>query len=206
MTRSQLLLGIGLAAALLCAAGTSHSQDKDKPKKPDDKPTFDLEAYAKFAAPGPQHKLLEPLVGSWTYKIKIYMDPSKPPIESSGRCQRKWILGGRFVQEDIVGDSKEQPFTGMGFTGYDNQQKKYTAAWLDSMGTSIVTSTGTVDAGGKIFTFTGEHFDPVMNKKLKNRDVLTIESGDRHNAVMYRVMPDGKEFKAMELTLTRAKK
>src|SRR5262249_106169 len=147
---------VALALALLAVAPAS-SQDKDK-KKPDGAPP-DLEAYLKFAEPGPQHKLLEPLVGNWNYRVKLWMDPSKPPMESTGTCERKWIMGNRYLEENIKGDEKERPFAGLGFTGYDNGLKKYVSAWMDNMGTGIMTSTGSVDATGKVFTYHSENFD-----------------------------------------------
>jgi hypothetical protein len=189
-----------LALALLAVVPAS-SQDKKAEGQP-----LDLEAYLKLAEPGPQHKLLEPLVGTWTYKAKLWMDPSKPPTESTGTCERKWILGNRYLEEHIKGDEKDRPFAGRGLIGYDNGQKKYVTAWVDNMGSGIMTSTGTADSTGKVFTYHSESFDPVMKKMVKGRDVLTIESADRHRMEAYRVLPDGKEMKVLELTVTRAKK
>ena len=47
---------------------------------------------------------------------------------------------------------RRRPFQGLGFTGYDNHPKKYVGVWIDNMTTSIMTSSGTFDAGGKTFT------------------------------------------------------
>jgi hypothetical protein len=198
--KRSLTWGVALLGAVLASA-SAFSQDKDAKK-----PELDLEAYAKLSQPGPQHKLLEPLVGSWTYKVKLYMDPSQPPMESTGTCERKWIMGGRYVQENYQGDEKVNPFAGQGLVGYDLQQKKYTAAWVDNMSSAIMTSTGTADAAGKTFTYTGECDCPLMKVKFKTRDVLTVESPDRHHSVAFRTGPDGKEMKAMEISFTRVKK
>jgi hypothetical protein len=201
MKRSLLVL-TGATLAVVVMGNTTLSQDKDKKS---DKPLFDPAAMAKYSEPGPQHKQLEPLVGSWTYKGKMWFDPSQPAMEFTGTCERKWVLGGRFVQETYQGDEKERPFAGLGFTGYDLTKKKFTTAFMDNMSTTIMTNTGTVDASGKVFTFSGEHFCPLTESTFKNRDVLTIDGPDKHHLEMYRLMPDGKEMKMFEMHLTRKK-
>ena len=49
--------------------------------------------------PGPEHRKLQPFVGDWTLTVRLWTDPSQPPAEAKGTVQRKWIMGGRFVQE-----------------------------------------------------------------------------------------------------------
>src|SRR5262249_19692746 len=145
----------------------------DQAKKGDaGKANAEMEAYMKAGTPGPQHKRLDAMAGSWTYKLKMWMDPNqKTPMESHGTAERKWILGGRFLQEDVhdKGEMFGQPFTGFGITGYDNMQKKYTAMWIDSMTTSIITSLGTADASGNVITFRSEQLDPLTGKPFKSR-------------------------------------
>jgi hypothetical protein len=163
-----------------------------------------LEDYAKAGQPGPEHKKLEPLVGSWTYTMKMWMDPAKPPMEGNGTAERKWILGGRFVQEENVSESFGEKFTGIGITGYDNTQGKFTSGWIDSMSTSLMASTGTIDKEGKVLTFTSESLDPVTKKPVKSKDVIKMESKDKQVSEMYKIL-DGKEVKVMELIYTRKK-
>src|SRR5437868_4593615 len=112
----RILLGCVVALALAGSGGA------------DDKKGDPFEAMRKAAAPGPFHKKLDPLAGSWTWTSKFY--GTTPPQEGSGTAERKWIMDGRFLQEDVF--SKEllgQPFKGFGLTGYDNMQKKYVAVW-----------------------------------------------------------------------------
>jgi hypothetical protein len=193
----HLLAGVLCCAALLCAAAAD-----DKKPAPDFAKL--MEAYAKASTPGEHHKRLEPLVGSWTYKGKFWMDPSAPPSEQTGTAERKWILGGRFLHEEYK-SSDGHSFHGIGVTGYDNVRKKYTSAWIDSMTTAITQTFGTADESGKVFTFSKEDIDPVSGEAFKSRDVLTIESNDRHSVVVYKILPDGKELKVMEIVQERKK-
>jgi len=194
MTRLLWLCGV----AVLLTAGAAGADDK--------KDSDAFEAMRKSATPGPFHKKLEPLVGSWTWTSKFWFDPSKSPKEGTGTSERKWILGNRFVAEDVA--SKEVfggPFQGFGLMGYDNIQKKYVTVWTDSLTTAISNSIGTVDESGKLFTFHNEVSDPLSGQKIKGRDVVKIIDDNKHTMEMYKVGPDGKEVKAMEITFTRKK-
>ncbi len=96
-----------------------------------------MEAYQKLATPGEPHKLLMSQAGSWTTKTKSWMEPNKPPMESTGACEDKVLLDGRFLQQECTGEMMGQPYYGIGTHGYDNLTKKYVTTWMDSMGTGI---------------------------------------------------------------------
>jgi hypothetical protein len=116
----------------------AHAQDKPKtgeaPKAPS--PEEMMKAWTAAATPGEAHKKLEPIVGSFDVKTTSWMAPGKPPEETVGTSESKWVLGNRFVEENVTGTMMGQPFSGVGYTGYDNYKKKYVGAWMDSMGTA----------------------------------------------------------------------
>ena len=60
-----------------------------------------MEHYKKLAAPGEPHKLLASLAGSWTTKTKEWMEPGKPPVESTGSAEMKMLLDGHFLQQKV---------------------------------------------------------------------------------------------------------
>jgi hypothetical protein len=191
-------MGMALIIALL--AGRSWADDVKLPQNP--------EEFAKLMAeagkPGPAHAKLEPLVGSWTYTCKFWMDPTKPPAETTGTVERKWILGGRFLEEKYAGtgfDGKPG-FEGVGLVGYDNAQQKYTTNWICSMGTGTCTGLGSADSSGTKLTFQTESFCPLQKKVIKGREEIRIESSDRTVAESY-VIEDGKEVKVMEMICVR---
>jgi hypothetical protein len=160
-----------------------------------------------MSKPGPEHKLLASLAGTYEAKVKAYFDPTKGPDESTGTMQRKMIMQGRFLQELYDGKAMGQPFYGMGIMGYDKLKKKYTSAWIDTMSTSIMTSLGTYDADKKTFTSVGEDVDPYTGKKMKLRDVFKIVSDKEQLLEMYRGPAEGEgaEFKVLEIHYTRKK-
>ncbi len=200
MKSAKIVSGIviaGVAAGIL--AGRLQSDDKKAQEKPDPA----MEAMIKAGTPGENHKLLEPIAGNWDVAGKFWMQPDAPPMESPSTCQRKWILGGRFLQEDVDGTFMGAPFHGLGFVGYDNVKKAYVSSWMDSMSTSIATSSGTADSSGKRFTFKGEYPDPVTGKDKKTRTLLSIEARDKHKMEVFETGPDGKEYKSLELVFSR---
>jgi hypothetical protein len=191
---------IALVAALALIVVTA--QAADPPAKPD--PQAVIAAMIKHGTPGPEHKKLEPLVGSWAHHGKCWMDPSAPPTEFKGTTDRKWVLDGRFVLDETRSEFNGAPFHGVGYTGYDNALKQYKGLWLDNMSTSIMTSSGTADASGKVFTHYSENIDCTTGKPCKGRDVTTIISNDEHTTVMYKI-DGGKEIKCMEIHYKRKK-
>jgi hypothetical protein len=163
-----------------------------------------MQAWMKYAEPGKFHAYLEPFVGRWTQTVKWWMEPNTEPDVSTGTCEYKWILGKRFLQQEVRSDSEEHPFAGMGLIGHDNFKKKYTGMWVDTMTTSIMTSMGTCDDSGKVFTMTGTQDDIFTGMKNQPfRAVSRIVNNDKLTDEMYMTGPDGKEYKALEIVYTR---
>ena len=97
------------------------------------------------------------------------------------------------------------PFTGVGYTGYDNIKKKYIGSWMDNMSTSMMISTGTANADGKSYTFTSSMDDPMTGKSSPVKETVTIVDEDHHTLEMWGPGPDGKSFKMMEIDYSRKK-
>ncbi len=161
-----------------------------------------MEVYQKLGTPGAPHKLLAGIAGSWNTKIKSWMEPDKPPMESKGTCEQKMVLGGRFLQQDFTGEMMGSTFTGIGVTGYDNHTKKYVSTWMDSMGTAILFFEGTASADGKAITQECRYDDPIKGP-MKWRSVTKIVDDNTHVFEMYGTDKSGKEEKMMEITYTR---
>jgi hypothetical protein len=196
MRKTMWGLGCALfAVAVLTCATLARADDKKD----------DFAAYEKYAKPGPQHKLLASMAGSWTFTSKMWMAPGVAPQEWKGTAERKMIMGGRFLQEEVTGEFGGMPFHGLSTNGYDNAQRKYLGTWIDSMSTGVSTSVGTADASGKVITYQREEFDVMVMAKTKGRDILHILDTDHEKLEFYKALPDGKEYKMMEIEYTRKK-
>jgi hypothetical protein len=161
-----------------------------------------MDIYKNLGTPGAPHKVLASMVGSWNTKIKSWMEPNKPPMESVGTCEQKMLLGGRFLQQDFTGDMMGSTFTGIGVTGYDNHTKKYVSTWIDSMGTAILFFEGTASTDGKTITQESRYDDPIKGP-MKWRSVTRIVDDNTHLFEMYGTDKSGKEEKMMEITYSR---
>ncbi len=195
------ILSIFVLITILVSAVSSFAEDTKAPTQDEM-----MAVYMKYATPGQNHKLLEPLIGSWNVFTKFQMGPDVPMDSSTGTSECKWILGGRFVSEEVTGDIGGMPFHGLGLTGYDNYKQKFFNIWMDEMSTTYMISTGAVDSSGKIFTLTGTYEDYLTGGKVKLFKMVThIISADKHVNAMYDIAPDGKELLTFEATYTRIK-
>jgi Protein of unknown function (DUF1579) len=160
------------------------------------------------------HKLLADLAGTWSYTVKMWMnpDPSAKPEEYKGTAVRKPMMDGRYFVMDVSGKmqmpgpdgkKKDMTFKGMSFEGYDNVKQKFVSSWIDNMGTGIMLSEGTYDPATKTFTYNAEgEFIPGMKQKI--REVIKIVDKDHHTFEWYEDR-GGQEAKTMEIHYTRKK-
>jgi hypothetical protein len=193
------LLGLGLNASCLA---------QDTPQKPDDAQM--MASMLEMAKPGENHKLLEATTGAWTYKVKWWMHPDAPPMESTGTTTTKSVMDGRYFISEHSGkmsmpgpDGKmmESAFQGMATEGYDNAKKKFVSSWIDNMGTGIIMMEGAYDPDTKTLTYRGEE-QPLPNVKFAVRQVVKYTDRDHHTLEFYEVHGD-KEARVMEIEYTR---
>jgi uncharacterized protein DUF1579 len=158
------------------------------------------------------HKLLASTVGTWSYVVKMWMDPKGKPTESTGTATRKAIMDGRYVSGEYAGKFKmpgadgkmtEMNFIGMSMDGYDNVKKKFVSGWVDNMGTGIMTMDGTYDAATKAFTYTGE-YEMMPGVKEKVRQVIKMTDATHMTMEYYEDRGQG-EAKTMEINYTKKK-
>ena len=161
-----------------------------------------MEVYKKVGTPGDVHKQLEGLAGTWNTKTRSWMGPDKPPVESTGTCEAKMILDGRYLQQTYTGDMMGEKFTGINLLGYNNHTGKYVSTWIDSMSTGIFCFEGTAGAEGKTITQEARYDDPVRGP-MSWRSVTRIKDDNMMEYEMYLTPQGGTEEKAMELVLTR---
>jgi hypothetical protein len=160
-----------------------------------------MEKFEKQGTPGEPHKRLASMEGSWNTKTKSWMEPNKPPMETAGTCEQKMILGGRFLKQKCSGDMMGKTFEGVGLTGYDNQTKKYTSTWMDSMSTTLHVMEGTSGDDNTI-TQEGQYTCPIRGE-MKLRSVTKMVDQNTNIFEMYGTDKSGQEMKMMEITYTR---
>ena len=188
----------GVCMVLVASVAVAKDKTAEKPMDPQAM----MEIYAKLAKPGEPHKQFASLAGSWTTKTKEWMEPNKPPMESTGSAEMKMLLDGRFLQQEFTGNMMGQPYSGVGISGYDNLRKRYVSTWIDTMGTGIFTMEGTASADGKTITLKGQHAQP-GGGNMTHRAVWKIVDSNTQTFDMYGEHHGGKEMKMMEITYMR---
>jgi hypothetical protein len=201
MKPSVKAMGMTAAAlALVVLVGLAWANDTKKTPTPDSV----LKAMAEAGKPGSEHKKLQPFVGDWTFTLKLWTDPNLAPAEAKGTVERKWIMGGRFIQETVKGECDGKSFEAMGLLGYDSAQKKFSIVRVCGLCSRVSHDLATCSDSGKTFECAKEECCPLSGQKVKGRDEITIESNDKIVTRAFRTL-DGKEVKVVEVVSLRKK-
>lgn len=164
----------------------------------------EMAAQMEFMNPGPQQAWLAEKVGKWTFKGSMMMGPDDAS-EVTGKSTFEMILGGRFLVERMDSVMMDQPFQGVGTTGYNGAGNKFQMTWMDTSSTQMIIGTGNRSSDGSKLESTYDMFDPNAGKVVKLRSVETRTDADNFIFAMYAPGPDGKEAKMFEFHYSRTK-
>jgi len=117
----------------------------------------------RLAQPGPEHKVLADLAGTWNVETKIWSQPGGRPMVLKGTLTSELILGGRYLRSH----SKSGPFESLVIHGFDRRHGKFTTVGFDTMGTYYVTANGTYDAATKTLTERGTDAGPIATQEYE---------------------------------------
>ena len=184
-------------------ATRTRAEDKAA-SRPSDADTQEMMKKMEAAGtPGQGHKALETFVGNWKAEVKCWHEPGGSPQVSHGTSQAKWILNGRFLEEEFQGEMMGRPFRGRTLMGYDNTKQTFNTVWVSDMQTSIFFSEGKGDSDNKVITLEGKATCPGTGQKdIPMKTVFRTVSPDKHIFEMYDGSK-GPNTKTMEITYTR---
>jgi hypothetical protein len=190
------------------AADTSASAAKNEPAPAND-PPLDSATMAKnwqeYMTPGEIQKMVASWDGTWNGDMQMWMAPGAPPTTNKTVGVNKMVMGGRYQINSFKGSFNGMPFEGMGTLGYDNHKKIFQSTWIDNMSTGVLYMQGSWDEASKSMTLTGKSVDPTTKKEVEMKQVYKVVDENTHLMEMYGPGPDGKEYKTMEIKLTRKK-
>lgn len=155
--------------------------------------------------PGPMHKMMASWNGTWDGDISMWMKPGDAPMKNKGTAVNKMVLNGLYQQATHTGNMMGMPFNGMSTLAYDNAKKIFLSTWIDNMGTGIMELKGPWDEATKTITLTGKMVDPGSYAEVDVKETLQIIDNNTQLMQMFAPGPDGKEFKTMEIRMTRKK-
>lgn len=196
--RERLWPAVGFCCLVLVALPVAAQDEGHDAPAPD---AAMMEAWQKSMTPGAQHEALASEVGTWTMTVKTWMDPSAPPMESSGTAERSMIMDGRVLVEEVEATMMGTPFRGTGRTGYDNVTGTYWSDWIDNMSTGVTLMKGSWE--GDTGTFVGETSDPMTGERAKMKVVIHNHGDDKQVSEFYMPGPTGEMIQTMEITYVR---
>ena len=150
------------------------------------------------ATPGPEHAVLKLLEGEWDAVIKA------GGSESKAVSKMRMGLGGLWLITDFRGDAGGLPFEGHGIDGYDQDKKKFTSIWVDSMSSGPMFFEGLYDEKTKTLTMHGDGKGP-DGKAARYKSTSISPDDDHHVFEMYVIDAAGKEQRMMTINYTRKK-
>jgi hypothetical protein len=180
-----------LVFAAVLSANTLFAQDESMKK------------WMEYMTPGDIHKMLAQHAGTWTAKTTFWMTPGADATVSEATAVGEMILGGRYLMSKFTGNMMGMPFEGMSLEGYDNGTKKFYSTWIDNMGTGIMYMTGEWDPAGKKIEYSGKTYDPMAGKMVDVRQIVKYNDDGTVNMEMFGPDNTGKEFKTMEIMMTK---
>ena len=166
-----------------------------------------MKAMMEYGTPGKMHELLASWNGTWVGETTFWEYEGAAPQKSTSTAVNTMIIGGKYQSSKHTGNMMGMPFEGMSITGYDNATKQFVSTWIDNWSTGIMSMSGNWDAAAKTLTMTGTFPDICRPGKMCSmKEVFTVIDDNTQKMEMYG--PDsktGKEFKMMEINMTRKK-
>jgi hypothetical protein len=164
----------------------------------------EMKKWTDFMTPSDIHKMMAKSDGQWNEEIQMWMDPNAPAQNMTASCVNKMILGGRYQESIHTGTFNGMPFEGRSTTGYDNARKIIFATWIDNMGTGLTYMEGEWNPNSQSIVMKGKMTDPMTGNLTAIKEVLKFVDENTQVMEQYGVK-DGKEYKTIEIKLTRVK-
>lgn len=208
-------VGAGFALSHATPASTTPASLQDPNEMMQDPEMMQemMEKWMATTTPGPEHEWLAKGEGKWNVTMRMWMEgPGSEPVVSTGTAEAKMVLGGRYLMENFNATLNfppemggQQPFEGLGMTGYDKVRNLYISTWADSMSTQIMMMKGSRAPGGDTLYLYGEMDEVMLNVygRLVRSDIIWTDE-NTHTMTMYDLHA-GPDYKVFEITYERAK-
>lgn len=162
-------------------------------------------AWEDYMTPGEPHKMLALESGAWNEDMTMWMEPGAEPMKNTMTADSKMIYGDRYQETIHKGEFMGMPFEGKSTLAYNQASQMYTSTWIDNMSTGIMVMSGKYDEATKTINFSGTTVDPVTKKDKAVRETYTIIDDNTRKMEMFDIDFSGKEYKSMEIIMTRKK-
>lgn len=126
--------------------------------------------------------------------------PQHPATSSDIVTTRKWIDGGRFLQDTTTGKIGGMPYWRLGTLGYDNMAARYQWVTEDGINAGMMIYQGKPGSGPHFpINMTGEFVDQgvlgaaYVGKVIRQRTEIIVRNADEHVFNIYFTPPGEPE-------------
>ncbi|GAA2358984.1 hypothetical protein GCM10010404_10170 [Nonomuraea africana] len=165
-------------------------------------------------APGPHHRVLDSLVGTWKATKTNYLlgTDGQPVVSRDMTVKVRWIAktGGRFLEEKTEGTLGDITYFRLGVLGFSTIDRRYEWTTFDSVTPTAMTYRGAPVSGSpSVLSIPGEFTDPGVlgpdyrGKAIPMRTVITIRSKNKHTFDLYFTPPGQSERLVDRVVYTR---
>ncbi len=173
-----LLVGLGRTLASPSAA-----ESPQPAGRLDKKALIDMIRHA--GGPVVEHKLLEPMIGTFDCEVRLTPAPGTPPIVARCESSARWILDNRFIE--LTGhpqQGEELPLESMQIFGYDKRSRQFFCWAIDSTDTYGLLCEGDYDSDSKTLTLLGEAQDAgLVRQRIKQ--VIHFDTADQQTSQVW---------------------
>lgn len=159
----------------------------------------EMEAWMAANQPGPEHEVLQRMVGDWTWTSTSPMGES-----SEGTMHAESIFDGRYVLHHWNGSFGEMDFEGHGVDGYDTMKGEYVSGWIDNFSTGVMTSHGECTNDDCSESVSWSKSTGPDGKVHKSKSHMAWDGADSFTMTMYMVPEEGDPVEQMTIVGTRA--
>jgi hypothetical protein len=197
MTSLVWLLAAGLAAAV------PQPQASVAPAAASPQAGASLSTAAK---PSVDHERLDALAGTFRFERTATL-PGRAPERTTGVSENRWVLGNRYLEcRSLEGEGAGEGASQSGSVvtyGFDLRRRVYFALLIGSRGTNYQNLEGFYDEPAHSFVLIGKDAGDGRQPGPKLRQIVRVDSRDRHVVEIYAVAPGRLPQKVIEITYSR---
>lgn len=164
-----------------------------------------IKARSEYMTPGEWHKWMARTTGTWTGDVNTYAAEDAQAMTTTASSNFRMLYNGLYQVNEFKGTMNGQPYEGQSILAYDNAKKQFVNIILDNSGSGVGYYTGTIDPTTKVLTLKGNRYDPVTMKDVPVRQEIRFLNDDTQTITFYGPGATGKEYKTMDIKLTRNK-
>jgi Protein of unknown function (DUF1579) len=167
-------------------------------------PISELPAFVQRGLPGPFHAALKPLEGDWRVDKRIHIaigTKENPAVSHNMICKRRWIGGGRHLEDITEGGLGDGTYYRLGVFGFSTMDHRYEFATFDGMNAnSMLYRSAPLAAPVTKIVMTGSFTDQGLlaesyaGKSIPMRTTVDILAADKHTIDLHFMLPDQPEI------------